>query len=46
MSSRVSTDSLTLTSEVIKAAPVVRNIGIYMDSHLIMLLLLELDKKD
>ena len=31
---RVSTNSLTLNSEVIKAAPVVRNLGVHMDSHL------------
>ena len=31
---RVSTDSLTLNSEVVKAAPVVRNLGVYMDNRL------------
>ena len=31
---RVSTESLTLNSEVIKAVPVVRNLGVYMDNRL------------
>ena len=42
---RVSTDTLTLNSEVEKATPVVRNLGVYMDYPSISMLRSQTSRK-